>query len=171
MSESKSFWGRVNWGLRFPLLGMLLFWYLFVAGIFAENLQNINNFDLTNNNPNPPQFVHPMIYFMLLGLAILVVTALLGRRIAASKLAAEPALRINQNTYTFTTVSILIALIGAAFLAISVFLSNLSFGGTPERDPVVRLFSLYVPIVLDAAILLFGILRAFVVKPKGAKNV
>lgn len=171
MSEEKSFWGRINWGLRFPLLGLFIYWYLFLAGIYAENVLTVNTWSQTYNNPNPHSYVHPSIYFNLLGIAILVVTSLIGRRIAAAKLAADPLLRLNRNVYAFTTVVILISLIGAAILAIAVFLSNLSFGGNDNRDPIVRLLSLYVPIVLDAAVLLFGILRAFVVKPKGAKNV
>lgn len=169
MSETKTFWGRINWGLRFPLLGMLLFWYLFLVSLYAEQVLTVNTW--TPENYNGQNYVHPAIYLNLIGIAILVVTALIGRRIAAATLAVEPNLRLNRNTYAFTTVAIITALIASGILAIAVFLSNLNFGGTDTRDPMVRLLSLYVPIILDAAVLLFGILRAFVVKPKGAKNV
>lgn len=171
MSETKSFWGSINWALRLPLFGFLMFWYLFLVSGYMEQVLTVNASTNSSVGPQPRDYVHPMIYMSLLGIAILVVTSLLGRRIAAAQLARDPNLRLNRNTYALTTVAIITALIGAGILAIAVFLGNISFGSEANRDPVVRIFSLYVPIVLDAAVILFGILRAFVVKPKVEKNV
>jgi hypothetical protein len=171
MSETKSFWGNINWGLRLPLFGILMFWYLFIVSIYSEQVLTVSTWTNSSTGPQPRDYVHPMIYLNLLGIAILVVTSLLGRRLAAAQLAINPNLRLNRNTYALTTVAVITALIGAGILAIAIFLGNISFGNDGNRDPVVRILSLYVPIVLDAAVILFGILRAFVVKPKVEKNV
>jgi hypothetical protein len=63
------------------------------------------------------------------------------------------------------------SLIAAVIYALVIFFSN-QFVSSAEvhQDPVLRLLTLYVPILVDAALIIFGILRAFVVKPKGASK-
>ena len=157
-------------GLLYPLIGALLFWYLILAGVFSENLMSAGLWPGVARNMDQSLLIHPMTYIGLVGIVVLVVFSLLGRRVAGKKLAADPALHSNRNTYTFTTAAIITSLIAAAIYTFAVFISNQMWGSAVERDPVTRLLQLYVPVILGAGALLFGILRAFVVKPKGAKN-
>ena len=170
MSEVKASGGRVNLGLLFPLIGALLFWYIFLGAAFAETLINSGLWPGVPQNSDTSNLVRPMTYLALAGIAALVGFSLLGRRFAGKKLAVDPTLRINRNTYAFTTVAIITALIASAIYVFAVFMSGQAWGPTVEKDPVTRLLQLYIPVVLGAGVLLFGILRAFVVKPKVAKN-
>ncbi|MEN9753194.1 MAG: hypothetical protein RL670_885 [Actinomycetota bacterium] len=170
MSETKRSGGRLNLGLFLPLLGALLFWYLILAGAFTENLLTTGLWPGIARNSDLTNVVHPMTYVSLVSVAVLVIFSLLGRRSAAAKLAADPQLRLNRNTYTFTTAAIITALIAAAIYTFAIFIGNQMWGTTVERDPMIRLLQLYIPVILGAAVLLLGILRAFVLKPKGGKK-
>jgi uncharacterized membrane protein len=169
MSDEKRSGGRLNLGLIYPLGGILIAYLLVLVTTYVETAVNVDKQRaLGAKGGNIPEFVHPWTYLVLLIIAILVVSSLIGRRISGGRLGHDANLRLNRNVYGFTTITMISSLIAAAVYALAVFFSNLGFGGPQQHDPVVRLLSLYLPIVLDAALLIFGILRAFVVKPKGA---
>jgi NADH:ubiquinone oxidoreductase subunit 2 (subunit N) len=170
MSEVKTSGGRVNLGLLFPLIGVLIFWYVFLGGVYTESLIGAGLWPGVPYNSDTTKLVHPFTYLSLAGIAALVGFSLLGRRFAGKKLAADPTLRLNRNTYALTTVAIITSLIAAAIYVLAIFIANQSWGSSVEKDPVTRLLQLYVPVILGAGVLLFGILRAFVVKPKVAKH-
>jgi hypothetical protein len=168
MSDEKRSGGRLNLGLIYPLGGILVAYFLVLVTTYVEMVINVDKQRaLGPGGGQIAEYVHPWTYLVLLAVAIFVISSLVGRRIAGAKLATDSALRLHRNVYGFTTITMISSLIVAAGYALAVFFSNLGFGSTAEKEPVVRLLSLYVPIVIDAALIIFGILRAFVVKPKG----
>jgi hypothetical protein len=171
MSEIKTAGGRLNLGLLFPLAGLLVGFWLLLATVYIENALSATRQAELGDNWGKTNYLHPYIYLLLLTLAILVVTSLIGRRIAGLHREADPSLRLHRNVYTFTTVTLMSSLIAAVIYALVIFFSN-QFVSSAEvhQDPVLRLLTLYVPILVDAALIIFGILRAFVVKPKGASK-
>ena len=168
MSEVKTFGGRLNSGLLYPLSGLLVSFWLILVTVYVENsLSAAKQVEIRAYGANT-NYLHPYTYLFLLVLAILVVTSLIGRRIAGAKREVDPNLRLHRNVYTFTTVTVMSSLIVAVIYALVIFFSNQFIGSAQVHDdPVLRLLTLYVPILLDAALIVFGILRAFVVKPKG----
>ena len=167
MSETKKFGGGLNLGLIFPLGGLLLFFWIVLLTTYMDLQVNVAKQLELGDAWGNAQYLHPYTYLILLALAIGLGSSLLGRRIAGFKLQQNENLNLNRNVYTFTTITTMTALIGAVIYAIAIFMTN-QFGA--KADPMLRLLQLYIPIILDAGLLVFGILRAFVVKPKGVSN-
>lgn len=167
MSEIKNRGVGLNLGLIYPLGGILVAYALVLTTTYVDLVVNVQQQKANGDNFGNVQYLHPYTYFLLLAVAILIISSLVGRRVAGARLSADPTLRINRNVYAFTTITMMSSLIAAVIYAIAIYFSNI-FGSV--APPAMRLLQLYVPIVLDAALLIFGILRAFVVKPKGASK-
>lgn len=167
MSEVKTFGGRLNSGLLYPLGGLLIFFWLVLATVYVDLQVNVAKAKELGNALGNTPYLHPYTYLILLAIAVSLVSSLIGRRIAASKLRQNENTSLNRNVYTFTTITTMSALIAAVIYAIAIYMSN-QFDN--KGDAILRLLQLYIPIILDAALLVFGILRAFVVKPKEASK-
>ncbi|MEY4743515.1 MAG: hypothetical protein RIR34_854 [Actinomycetota bacterium] len=150
--------GEGRTALILPLAGYVVLWVTVIGGSFANIFepQPKSNFDGVTRFP---QVVHMSIYLFLVGLAVLGITSVYARRLAVN--AAQT--RLTKSAGGFALVSVAITLIAGAIYGISSLMMGInSVNPTDNNNEVVRIFNVYVPIVLDAALLVFVILKAFV---------
>jgi hypothetical protein len=155
--------GRGRVALALPLLGLVGMWAVFLGAQISDlYLQNGSNYGNWNAQQNE---FHLSTYLFLIGVAILGLTSVTARRMARqlTTTALERAVR------GFSLVAVFVALIIGAVFGVGNFMSNFmnnpfypSSSGYVQPDELKRIFNVYIPILLDAAIMVFVIIRAFV---------
>lgn len=149
--------GEGRTALILPLAGYVVLWISIVVGSFI-NLYEPQVHWPFKGEPKYPQVVHFAIYSFLLGLAALGISAVYARRLAVN---STPT-RLTKAAGGFALVSVIISLLVGAIYGIVSLFSGINRGGTGQDTELFRILNLYVPIVLDAGLLIFVILKSFV---------
>lgn len=144
--------------LVLPMLGFIVMW---LACLFATyyNIYKPNPYD-ANGNQVTLNWYSWDTYMMLVGLAAVNIGSLCARGIAQK----SRETRLGHLAFGYSTVALIISLVAGAIFGIATFMSTFVDYGAPSG--IYRAVSVYVPILLDAALLIFVILKAFV----GAKG-
>ncbi|MEN9747703.1 MAG: hypothetical protein RLZZ603_395 [Actinomycetota bacterium] len=155
--------GRGRVALALPLIGLLGMWVVFlgaqISDLYQQNGANYGNYAAQQNE------FHLSTYLFLIGVALLGLTAVSARRMARQlhATALERAVR------GFSLVAVFVALIVGAVFGIGNFMANFmtdysypAGSGYVAPSELMRVFNVYIPIVLDAGIMVFVIIRAFV---------
>jgi TctA family transporter len=164
-------WGRGQTALALPLGGLLALWVLSLA---AQVAQIYVNYGPSYGDYQAQQNTFSLAtYFFLAGIIAQGLAAVTSRRMAQDldKTRLERAIR------GFSLVAVFFSLILGAIFGIILFTSNFMtstmFSGTGVShapNELLRVFNVYLPILLDAAAMVFVILRAFVSKPADAET-
>jgi hypothetical protein len=138
-----------------PLAGLTIAWLLAVFAAYTDVLVQAANF---NPDGSYEQEVRASIYLIFLAITAVAVLSLFGQRIAL-KLRIENDFLLARAAHRFANLAIILSLLAGAIFAIGNFLG--AFGDfNRDASAVVRIFGVYVPIVLTTAlvvtILLFG---------------
>jgi heme/copper-type cytochrome/quinol oxidase subunit 2 len=156
-----------------PLVGLIGGWKFFMFAIYA-GLFVYPIYDAQGMYQGDEQIIRPATYLFLSGIVIFGLLALYGQRLAlrARALAgAEDALA--RAAHRFTNFAVIVALVGGAFFAIGNFLGAFNTYIDREENLTVRLFDVYIPILLATGLVVYILLRAFVFRKqvvKGAKK-
>ena len=141
----------------FPLIGLAIAWLFFMVGIFTDQLVMVNQYAIDDFSE---QELRWSTYLYLIGISAVSVASLLGQRIAL-------VLRNSENfplaraAHRFANLGIILSLLAGAIFAIGNFLG--AFGGYDRDAPgLVRIFGVYVPIVLATALVVTILLLGFV---------
>ena len=154
--------GRGPVALSIPLLGLVVMWLLTILGMLSDLYTNYGVY--WDNYALQQELFHLSTYLFLAGVTILGFSAVVARHMAHSLTSNrwESAIR------GFTLVAVIAALIICTIFGVGIFMSNfmrVSVGsGQPAPNELMRIVNVYIPIVLDAAVMVFLILRAFVNK-------
>jgi len=151
--------GKGKIALALPLLGLFIFWLATLVGAYVDLVVQYSG----GNNQDPNYQLnafHAQPYIMVLGYAALGFTSVAARSLAG----ATGGSRLDAAVRVFSLVFTIGSLIIGAILGIGLFMSNFM---TSSYNPSVinegmRVLNVYVPIILDAGVLVFLILRAFV---------
>lgn len=149
--------GEGRTALILPLAGYVVFWISIVVGSFF-NLYEPQVQWPYKGEPKYPQVVHFAIYSFLVGLTALGISAVYSRRLAVN---STPT-RLTKAAGGFALVSVIISLLIGAIYGIVSLLTGINQGGTGQDTELFRILNLYVPIILDAGLLVFVILKSFV---------
>ena len=152
---------KVRLALALPLIGLVTTWFTFMISAY---------FDLTTeqtyyNNTGQAIFATPTVqlstYLILLGITAFAVSATIGQRLALSERARSDS-PMAITAHRFTNLAVILSLVAGAVYAIGTFLG--AFNGFDSRDAsaLVRIFGVYVPIILATALVVFVLLIAFV---------
>ena len=140
-----------------PLLGLAAVWF---ASGWAQIANMLQQPDVNYDKPADQAahaYVPAAIYVFLLGLALFSIAAAWAKRIANSL----PESRVAKAGRGFSTLAVIVALIAGAIFAFATFMSGFNGMGANGNE-LVHIFRVYVPIILDAALLVYVILRSFV---------
>lgn len=140
-----------------PLLGLAAVWFASGWAQIASLLQQPTVYYTKPADQAAHAYVPAATYIFLVGLALFAVASAWGKRIANSL----PESRVAKVGRGFTTLAVVVGLIAGAIFAFVTFMSGFNNGGGYGNE-LVHIFSVYVPIILDAALLVYLILRAFV---------
>lgn len=140
-----------------PIGGFKLFWFA-TLGAAVVDLFYTDQF--YNDSFVEPETVRWSVYLWVLAIAILALSSALGRQKAFE---AAPT-RLSHLAKGFTTVAVIASLVIGAFFALMTFMNSLSFNPDIQHNLTVRLLSVYLPILLDALVLITVVIWAFVAK-------
>ena len=141
----------------FPLIGLAIAWLFFMVGIFTDQLVMVNQYAIDDFSE---QELRWSTYLYLIGISAVSVASLLGQRIALVLRNSED-FPLARAAHRFANLGIILSLLAGAIFAIGNFLG--AFGGYDRDAPgLVRIFGVYVPIVLATALVVTILLLGFV---------
>jgi hypothetical protein len=154
-----------------PLIGLVVGWTLFMFAIYSDLFVQ-PNFDNQGMYVGEPQVVKVSTYLFLVGIVVFGLLSLRGQQVAlhARQLAGLEA-PLPRAAHRFTNLTVVISLVGGSIYAIGNFLNAFGgFFGTEQVNLLVRLFDVYVPIVLATILVIYILLRAFVFRKQNVKE-
>jgi hypothetical protein len=157
---------NVRLGLVLPLVGVTVGW---VALVVASFLDLGNNYYTSNGWPNHGE-VKASTYVVLAGLAIASGLVLWGFKAVDSEHLVSENVPLVRAAYRFAGLMIVIALVFDAIFALTTFIGsfeNSTFAGN-QATLVGRLLGVYLPILLDAGLVVFVLLQATLYRKSSA---
>ena len=153
-----------------PLIGLVMGWTLFMFAIYS-NLFVFPIVDSQGMYVGESQIVKLSTYLYLLGIVAFGLLSLRGQELAlhARELAGLEA-PLPRAAHRFTNLTVVISLVGGSIYAIGNFLNAFTYFGNDGVNLLVRLFDVYVPIVLATILVIFILLRAFVFRKQNVKE-
>jgi hypothetical protein len=153
-----------------PLIGLVVGWSLFMFAIYSD----LFVFPLYDNEGmylGETQIVKISTYLYLVGIVVFGLLALRGQQMSlhAREVAGLDA-PLPRAAHRFTNLTVVISLVGGSIYAISNFLNAFTSFGQENVNMLVRLFDVYVPIVLATILVIYILLRAFVYRKQTAKQ-
>jgi len=155
---------RVQKAIATPLIGEIWGWLFFVAAIYANQLQSQSYYHYSTYAPDVMnEYVHIGTYLFLLAIGGFSAAALVGQSQAIkSRAELGEENRLARAAQRFSTLTIVLALAFGAIFAIGNFMGAFGYSASNVQNPIIRIFDVYLPILLATAMVVFVILRAFV---------
>ena len=146
--------------LLLPLIGLTLGWLSFMAAIWTDLYHPQPSYGENGQLLTEPQ-VHISTYLFLLGITLFGIFALLGQRkvLALRTLEDSP---LAKSVHRANNLAVILSLVAGAIFAIGNFLGAFNTYDSRDASPLVRIFGVYVPIVLATILVVVVILLAFV---------
>jgi len=156
-----------------PLVGLIGGWKFFMFAIYA-GLFVYPIYDAQGMYQGDEQIIRPSTYLFLSGIVFFGLLALYGQRLALrARAIAGVDDALARAAHRFTNFAVIVALVAGAFFAIGNFLGAFNTYIDREENLTVRLFDVYIPILLATGLVVYILLRAFVFRKqvvKGAKK-
>lgn len=157
MSESRN----ANRAIQLPLIGLAFLWVMMVLAQYVDLYREYPTYGINGEQLPYEVTLQWSIYLILLGITGAAIASLLGQRIAlALRLENDSPLAIS--AHRFNNLFVILSLVGGAVFAIGNFLGAFNTYDSRDASPLVRIFGVYVPIVLATALVVVVILFAFV---------
>jgi hypothetical protein len=153
-----------------PLIGLVVGWSLFMFAIYSD-LFVFPIYDSQGLYVGEDQVVKVSTYLYLVGIVVFGLLALRGQQMSlhAREVAGLDA-PLPRAAHRFTNLTVVISLVGGSIYAISNFLNAFTSFGQEDVNLLVRLFDVYVPIVLATILVIYILLRAFVYRKQTVKQ-
>jgi hypothetical protein len=153
-----------------PLIGLVMGWTLFMFAIYSD-LFVFPIYDSEGMYLGETQIVQISTYLYLVGIGVFGLLALRGQQMSlhARELAGLDA-PLPRAAHRFTNLTVVISLVGGSIYAIGNFLNAFNSFGQENVNLLVRLFDVYVPIVLATILVIYILLRAFVYRKQTVKQ-
>jgi hypothetical protein len=153
-----------------PLIGLVVGWTVFMFAIYS-NLFIFPLYDAEGMYLGESQVVKISTYLYLVGIVVFGLLALRGQQMAlrARELASLEA-PLPRAAHRFTNLTVVISLVGGSIYAIGNFLNAFTGFGNEQVNLLVRLFDVYVPIILATVLVIYILLRAFVYRKQNVKE-
>jgi hypothetical protein len=153
-----------------PLIGLVVGWTLFMFAIYS-NLFIFPVYDSDGMYLGETQVVKISTYLYLVGIVVFGLLALRGQQMSlhARELSGLDA-PLPRAAHRFTNLTVVISLVGGSIYAIGNFLNAFTSFGQENVNLLVRLFDVYVPIVLATILVVYILLRAFVYRKQTVKE-
>ena len=160
-----------NKAVALPLLGLVVTWLSFMAA----TLSNLYVPQPIYNNAGvatfPEEIVQIAPYLFLIGIAAVSVLSLIGKRLAqSSRLEMGENHKLSRAALRFTNLGVVLGLASGAIFAIGNFLGAFNNYAGRSENLVLRLLSVYVPILLATGLVVYILLAAFVFNHGVEKN-
>jgi hypothetical protein len=153
-----------------PLIGLVVGWTLFMFAIYSD-LFVFPIYDSQGMYLGETQAVKISTYLYLVGIVVFGLLSLRGQQLSlhARELAGIDA-PLPRAAHRFTNLTVVISLVGGSIYAIGNFLNAFNSFGNENTNLLVRLFAVYIPIVLATILVIYILLRAFVYRKQTVKQ-
>lgn len=157
MSETRS----ANRAIQLPLIGLVFLWVMLLLAQYVDLQREYPPYDKNGIQLPYEITLQWSVYLILIGITGVAVASLLGQRIAlALRLENDSPLAVS--AHRFNNLFVILSLVAGAVFAIGNFLGAFNTYDSRDASPLVRIFGVYVPIVLATALVVVVILFAFV---------
>jgi hypothetical protein len=157
MSESRN----AKRAIQLPLIGLAFLWVMMMLAQYVDLQREYPTYDKNGVQLPYEITLQWSVYLILLGITGVAVASLLGQRIALA-LRLEDDSPLALSAHRFNNLFVILSLVAGAVFAIGNFLGAFNTYDSRDASPLVRIFGVYVPIVLATALVVVVILFAFV---------
>lgn len=157
MSESRN----ANRAIQLPLIGLVFLWVMLLLAQYVDLQREYPTYDKNGVQLPYEITLQWSVYLILIGITGVAVASLLGQRIALA-LRVENDSPLAVSAHRFNNLFVILSLVAGAVFAIGNFLGAFNTYDSRDASPLVRIFGVYVPIVLATALVVVVILFAFV---------
>lgn len=153
-----------------PLIGLVVAWTFFMFAFYSE-LFVLPIYDSQGMYQGEAPVIRPSTYLFLAAIVVFGLLALSGQRMALrAREIAGPENSLARAAHRFGNLAVIIALASGAAYAIGNFLGAFTAFSDREENLLVRLFDVYIPILLATGLVVYILLRAFVFRKQVAKG-
>lgn len=158
-TKGKAFsFAKDRMAIALPLIGLSVLWLAFLLAQYTDLFVRNPWQTPTGEYDVSLESVHPSTYIFLVGIAAVAFTSVwaksLAHRAGDTKLAKA--------AHGYTIIAVIASLIIGVIYGFGQFGSAFGYADNAQHNQLVRILGVYVPILLDAALLVFVILKAFV---------
>jgi heme/copper-type cytochrome/quinol oxidase subunit 2 len=147
--------------VQLPLVGLAFAWAMMMISQYVDLFVPMPAYDNLGERLNPEVDLQWSVYITLGAIVGAAIASLLGQKLAlAARVSNDSPLAIA--AHRFTNLFVILSLVAGAVYAIGNFLGGFNDYDSREASPLVRIFGLYVPIILATALVVYVILAAFV---------
>ncbi|MBP7835741.1 MAG: hypothetical protein KAZ95_02950 [Rhodoluna sp.] len=160
-----------NKAIALPLIGLMAAWLTFMLATLANLYVPLPSYDSMGNIIETNEVFQVAPYLFLLGIAAASIASLIGQRwaIQARREMGE-ANTLARAAQRFATLGIIIGLASGAIFAIGNFLGAFNAYSGRADNIALRIASVYIPILLATALVVYVLLAAFVFEHHDKKN-
>lgn len=152
---------KAKLAILLPLLGGVATWVLFMSAIYSDLFVPMPSYNDKGEFLGPEPAVQLSTYLFLVGIALFALAALVGQS-TALKLRRAEDFPLAKAAHRFGNLAVIVGLVAGAVYAIGTFLGAFNNYDTREASLLVRVFGVYVPILIATGLVVFVLLRAFV---------
>lgn len=160
-----------NRAIALPLIGLFVAWLSFMGAFLAELYVPQPQYGPNGNALFYEEVFRVAPYLFLLGISAVAISSLIAQGLAIrAREESKDTSSLARAAQRFTTLGVILGLAAGAIFAIGNFMGAFnSFSGRTE-NPVLRIFSVYVPILLATGLVVYVLLAAFVFRHDEGTN-
>lgn len=160
-----------NRAIALPLIGLLAAWLCFMGATLANLYVPQPQYGPNGNVFFKEEIFQVAPYLFLLGIAAVAVSSLLAQGLAIkARQQSQDSSSLARAAHRFSTLGIIVGLAGGAIFAIGNFLGAFNSYAGRSESAFLRIFSVYVPILLATGLVVFVLLAAFVFRHDESTN-
>lgn len=160
-----------NRAIALPLLGLFVAWLAFMGAVLADLFVPQPQYSNTGEALFTQDVFHIAPYLFLLGIASVAISSLLAQGLAIrARRENGESNALARAAQRFTTLGIILGLAAGAIFAIGNFMGAFNSYSDRAENPVLRIFSVYVPILLATGLVVYVLLAAFVFRHDETTN-
>ena len=160
-----------NRAIALPLIGLLAAWLSFMGATLANLYVPQPQYGPNGNVFFKEEIFQVAPYLFLLGIAAVAVSSLLAQGLAIkAREQSKDSSSLARAAHRFSTLGIIVGLAGGAIFAIGNFLGAFNSYAGRSESAFLRIFSVYVPILLATGLVVYVLLAAFVFRHDESTN-
>jgi heme/copper-type cytochrome/quinol oxidase subunit 2 len=160
-----------NRAIALPLIGLLVAWLSFMGATLANLYVPQPQYGPNGNVFFKEEIFQVAPYLFLLGIAAVSVASLLAQGLAIkAREQSQDSSSLARAAHRFSTLGIIVGLAGGAIFAIGNFLGAFNSYAGRSESALLRIFSVYVPILLATGLVVYVLLAAFVFRHDESTN-
>jgi heme/copper-type cytochrome/quinol oxidase subunit 2 len=159
-----------NRAVALPLAGAVITWWAFMVAQLIDIFTPQQQYD-TNGMPIGDAVLHPSIYVFFAGILAVALCSLVGQSWAIKARAASDAnSALARSAHRFANLMVILSLAAGVIFVFGTFMGAFNSYSGRSENLMERLLDVYLPILLGTAMVVWVLLRAFVLREHGRND-